>query len=79
LDEITALVNNNPKLDERYKMLLRHDIPEGSGTNVPIQTDAASIEINGGKDGIKVKSRIKILFLKYYIFFQMSKILRAVC
>jgi hypothetical protein len=38
LEEITALVNNNPKLDERYKMLLRHDIPEGSGPNVPIQT-----------------------------------------
>jgi hypothetical protein len=36
LEEITVLVNNNPKLDESYKMLLSHDIPEGSGPNVPI-------------------------------------------
>jgi hypothetical protein len=62
LEEITTSINNTPKLDERYKMLIRYDVPEGNGIDVPIQIDAESIKINGGEDGIDIQGRIKVLF-----------------
>lgn len=65
LEEITTSINNTPKLDERYKMLIRYDVPEDKGIDVPIQIDAESIKINGGEDGIDVQGRIKVLFSIY--------------
>ena len=35
LEEITTFINNTPKLDERYKMLIRYDVPEGNGNRRP--------------------------------------------
>jgi hypothetical protein len=46
-------------------MLIRYDVPEGNGMDVPIQIDAESIKINGGEDGIDVQGRIKVLFSIY--------------
>ena len=65
LEEITTSINNAPKLDERYKMLIRYDVLEGNGMDAPIQIDAESIKINGGDDGIDVQGRIKVLFSIY--------------
>lgn len=62
IKKVSTFVNNTPKMDERYKMLIRYDIPEDSGRNIPIQIDAGSIKINGGDDGIDVQGRIKIVF-----------------
>ncbi|HEY7110692.1 MAG TPA: hypothetical protein VH415_14805 [Nitrososphaeraceae archaeon] len=53
---------NKPKLDEKYKMILRYDIPESHVTNTPIQIDTESIKVNGGEDGIDVHGRIRVLF-----------------
>jgi hypothetical protein len=64
-EKISALVNNAPKLDERYKMLIRYDVPEGNGPDIPIQIDAESIKINGGNGGIDVQGRIKVVFPKF--------------
>lgn len=46
-------------------MLIRYDVPEGNGMDVPIQIDAESIKKNGGDDGIDVQGRIKVLFSIY--------------
>jgi hypothetical protein len=46
-------------------MLIRYDVPEENGIDIPTRLDAESIRMNGGKDGIDVQGRIKILFPIY--------------
>ncbi len=36
-EKVNVLVNNSPKLDERYKMLIRYDLSEDNIRNNPIQ------------------------------------------
>jgi hypothetical protein len=61
-EKVSAFINNTPKIDERYKMLIRYDVPEDNGPNIPIQINADSIKVNAGKDGIDVQGRIKVVF-----------------
>ena len=62
-EKIIVSINNIPKMDEKYKMLIRYDIPEDNGqSNNPIQIDAGSIEVNEGEDGIEVHGKIRIVF-----------------
>jgi hypothetical protein len=62
--EVDVPINNIPKMDEKYKLLVRYDIPENGGgqENVPIQIDTDSIKVNDGDDGLEVYGRIKIIF-----------------
>jgi hypothetical protein len=61
-EKINWVINNAPKLDERYKMLIRYDIAEDNTQQSPIQIDTERIDINEGNDGIEVHGRIKIVF-----------------
>lgn len=62
-EKVLVQVNNTPKIDERYKMLIRYDVQEDNEQkNIPIQINAESIRINGGNDGIDVHGRVKIVF-----------------
>ena len=56
------MIFNKPKLDEKYKMTQRYEIPESYATNTPIQIDTDSIKVNGGDDGIDVHGRVRVLF-----------------
>jgi hypothetical protein len=61
--KVDVPINNIPKMDEKYKLLVRHDTPENGGQrNVPIQIDTDSIKVNDGDDGLEVHGRIKIVF-----------------
>jgi len=62
-ENVIVSINNIPKMDEKYKMLIRYDIPEDNEqSNTPIQIDADSIEVNEGEDGIDVHGKIRIVF-----------------
>jgi hypothetical protein len=61
-EKVSSFINNTPRMDERYKMLIRYDVPEDNGPGIPIQIDAESIKINGGNGGIDVQGRIKVVF-----------------
>jgi hypothetical protein len=61
--KVDVPINNTPKMDEKYKLLVRYDTPENGGQkNVPIQIDTDSIKVNDGDDGLEVHGRIKIVF-----------------
>lgn len=61
--KVDVPINNTPKMDEKYKLLVRYDIPENGGQkNVPIQIDTDSIKVNDGDDGLEVHGRINIVF-----------------
>lgn len=61
--KVDVPINNIPKMDEKYKVLLRYDTPENGGQkNIPIQIDTDSIKVNDGDDGLEVHGRIKIVF-----------------
>jgi hypothetical protein len=61
--ELNVPINNIPKMDEKYKLLIRYDTPENREQyHAPIQIDTESIEVNDGGDGLEVYGRIKILF-----------------
>lgn len=61
-EKVIVSINNIPKMDEKYKMLIRYDVPEGNGQVKPIQIDADSIRVNEGEDGIEVHGKIRIVF-----------------
>ncbi len=61
-EKINVDINNSPKLDERYKMLIRYDLFEDNTVNNPIQVDTESIKVNGGNDGIDVHGRVSMVF-----------------
>ena len=62
--KVDVPINNIPKMDEKYKLLVRYDMPENDGgqKNLPIQIDTDSIKVNDGDDGLEVNGRIKIVF-----------------
>lgn len=60
--KVDWMINNKPKLDEKYKMLLRYDIPEYNDQKNPIHIETESIKVNGGNDGIDIHGRIRIVF-----------------
>jgi hypothetical protein len=60
-EKVSVMINNVPKMDVKYKMLIRYDIPENNGQDKPIQIDTDTIEINGGEDGIEVHGRLKVI------------------
>jgi hypothetical protein len=63
LQNVDVPINNIPKMDEKYKLLIRYDTPENGGqNNNPIQIDTESIKVNEGDDGLDVHGRIKIVF-----------------
>jgi hypothetical protein len=64
-ENVNVEINNSPKLDERYKMLIRYDHPEDNSRNNPIQIDIESIKVNGGKDGIDVQGRVSLVFSNF--------------
>ena len=60
---VDVSINNIPKMDEKYKLLIRYDTSEnGAQNNKSIQIDTESIKINKGDDGLDVHGRIKIVF-----------------
>jgi hypothetical protein len=61
-ENIDVPINNIPKMDEKYKLMIRYDSPENGQKNNPIQIDAESIKVNEGEDGLDVHGRIKLVF-----------------
>jgi hypothetical protein len=59
---IDVPINNIPKMDEKYKLLLRYDEPENGVKKNVIQIDTDSIKVNDGDDGLEVHGRIKMVF-----------------